>query len=202
VISVDVEKNMLAVRETEVLTSGSVNVSQVSFCFDQAWEDMVRTAVFRAGEVSRSVVLDQSGVCPIPWEVLTAELAGRTLYVGVFGLQGEQVVLPTVWGSLGTIQAGTGQEESAQEPTPDVYQQLLAAIQAGMVQGPPGPQGEKGDKGDKGDPGTGEHSELTGRDAEDQHPMTAITGLSRALGDKLDTQDAMSNMEIYQILEE
>lgn len=37
--------------------------------------------------------------------------------------------------------------------------------------------------------GTGDHTQLTNRDSNDQHPMSAITGLQSALGGKANTED-------------
>ncbi len=61
-------KNQLAVRRREPLTSGSVNVYQVRFEFSPDWEGLERTACSGRETESRSVPLDDSGVCEIPWE--------------------------------------------------------------------------------------------------------------------------------------
>lgn len=49
--------------------------------------------------------------------------------------------------------------------------------------GPQGPQGPQGPKGEA--QGTTDHQELKNRDAADQHPMEAITGLMEALAQKV-----------------
>lgn len=41
--------------------------------------------------------------------------------------------------------------------------------------------------------GTSDHSKLSNRDAEDQHPMSAITGLEKALGDKQPTGNYLTS---------
>lgn len=144
-------KNYLGVRQYEKITSGSVNVYPVQFRFNSDWDGLIRTAVFRAGGTARSVVLDNANECTIPWEVLTAPR--YELEVGVYGTKGGTVVLPTVWAVLGRIEEGAQLGENAQEPTPDVYQQIIAAVESGMLQGPQGPKGEKGEKGDPGEQG-------------------------------------------------
>ncbi|NBI84201.1 hypothetical protein D3Z48_19495 [Clostridiaceae bacterium] len=48
------DKNRLAVRKTETLTSGSVHVYAVQFSFSPDWDGMAKTAVFRAGGGFRS----------------------------------------------------------------------------------------------------------------------------------------------------
>ena len=50
-------KNMLSLRQREPVTSGSVNVYSVLFEFSDDWDGLARTAVFRAGQESRSILL-------------------------------------------------------------------------------------------------------------------------------------------------
>ena len=99
-----VEKNKLILLKREPVTSGSVNIYDVRFEFSADWEGLDRVAVFRAGCVSREVQLGPSGACLVPWEVL--RVPGYQLEVGVYGKQGEEVVLPTAWVSLGMILEG------------------------------------------------------------------------------------------------
>ena len=115
------KKNMLILRKRELITSGSVNVYKARFEFSEDWEGLTRTAVFRAGSEARSVLLDESGQCVIPWEVLSTPRAA--LRAGVYGTRDGEVVLPTVWENLGIIQDGTALGEEAQPPTPGVYEQ-------------------------------------------------------------------------------
>ncbi len=170
-------KTRLTVRQREPATSGSVNVYTARFEVSPDWDGLTRTAVFKAGAVSRSILLGDSGECTVPWEVL--EKPNVHLLAGVCGTRGGEVVLPTIWADLGTIQEGAVTGEDAQPPTPDLWEQRLeekqdkltgrpgqvvgfdengnAAAQDGggaePVPGPPGPQGPQGPKGEKGDPG-------------------------------------------------
>lgn len=121
------EKNQLNVLERELLTSGSVNVYPVRFTFSGAWDGLTKTAVFRAGDESRAVPLDGSGeTTVIPWEVLQS--AKWTLYAGVYGTRGGELVLPTVWTRLGEILEGAVPGELTRPPTPGLYEQLLEAV--------------------------------------------------------------------------
>lgn len=169
------DKNQIEVRKREPITSGSVNVYAVKFTFSTNWEGFTQKAVFQAGTVSRTVLLDETGLCTIPWEVLKD--SNYQLKAGVFGSQ-EQAALPTVWGYLGLILPGVpGDAEGAQPPTPDAWEQELAkkqnklvgqpdqlvgfdekgnavAVDAGeAMQGPPGPQGPQGEPGPQGPAG-------------------------------------------------
>lgn len=118
------DKSRLTVRGKEPLVSGSVNVYQVQFQFSGDWDGLSRTAVFRAGSDSRSILLDKSGRCTVPWEVLTSH--GQNLMTGVSGTGPEgNVVLPTIWANLGMIWEGVSSGESAKPPTPDIWEQEL-----------------------------------------------------------------------------
>lgn len=117
-------KNQMAVRRREPVTSGSVNVCAARFEFSDDWAGLERVAVFKAGNESRSVVLDEANACQVPWEVLT--VPGVPLRAGVYGTRGGEVVLPTIWAGLGTILQGVAPGEGAHPPTPDLWEQELA----------------------------------------------------------------------------
>lgn len=117
------EKNKLAVLEREPVTSGSVNAYAVQFEFSEDWEGLDKTAVFQAGCVSREALLDPSGACVVPWEVL--RVPGYQLKAGVYGKQGGEVVLPTVWADLGVILEGVPAGGSP-PPSPELWEQELA----------------------------------------------------------------------------
>ena len=117
-------KNKLEVLEREPVTSGSVNAYRVRFEFSPDWQGLTRKAVFKTGKGSRTVLLDESGECVIPWEVLT--VYGLPLMVGVFGTL-DETVLPTIWTSLGTVLEGVPTASpGARPPTPDAWEQALA----------------------------------------------------------------------------
>lgn len=173
-------KNMLTVRRREPVTSGSVNVYAVRFTFSEDWDGLTRKAVFRVGGMSRAVLLDEDGVCTLPWELLETYRPNMTLYAGVYGTR-EETALPTVWASLGTVFEGVSAGAEAQPPTPELWEQELArkgdnldydglelSLKSGDkvlssvkvsggggsgTQGPPGPQGEPGPQGPPGEKG-------------------------------------------------
>ncbi len=180
-------KVRLTVRKREPVTSGSVNVCEARFEFSPEWDGLTRTATFRAGGESRSVLLDESGVCVVPWEVLTKP--NVQLQAGVCGTRGGDIVLPTVWADLGTIHPGSAVGEKAGPTTPDLWQQELAGkgdelryteegelgLYAGerLLSSAPVRGGGEG--------GTMDHRLLAHRNAEGQHPISAIDGLKAAL---------------------
>ena len=214
-----VSKAAITVAQSVLLTSGMVQAVQVRFCFSPEWEGLTRTAVFRAGQVSVSCLLDEENCCTVPWECL--QTAGTHLMAGVYGTRAQEVVLPTVECSLGLICTGAQPAENTpQEPTPTLVQQLLTTAEAaaqtaasvradadaGLFCGETGPQGPKGDKGDtgetgptgpKGDPGeTGPQGPKGDKgDTGETGPAgpkgeTGETGPQGPKGDKGDTGDA------------
>ena len=171
------DKNKLTVQQREAVTSGSANTYRAAFEFSADWDGLEKVAIFRAGDVSVPILLDETGECVIPWEVM--QTAGLLLRAGVYGTQGEETVLPTIWANLGTILTGVEMPgEGAMPPTPELWQQELAAkgdslsldgvklfLKSGEkvlstvtipvggggggegTQGPPGPQGAPGKDG-------------------------------------------------------
>lgn len=125
------DKNRLTVRKREPVTSGSVNVYTARFEFSPDWDFLERVAVFKAGAETRNVLLDDSGECVIPWEVLASH--GQPLTAGVFGTRGGDTVLPTVWAGLGIVLEGVTAGADAQPPTPDLWQQELAGKGDGLT---------------------------------------------------------------------
>lgn len=113
------------VLQKETVTSGSVNVYLCEFDFNSDWDGLEKTAVFQSGDNKVSVLLT-TDQCQIPWEVL--QNPRRTLEVGVYGTKSGNVVLPTIWASLGTIKEGVYPGDASQPPTPGVYDQILAEI--------------------------------------------------------------------------
>ena len=169
-------KNQLEVHKKEPVTSGSANVYQARFGFSREWEGLKRTAVFKAGGVKKLVLLDGSGECSIPWEVLTKP--NVELMAEVYGTKDGSVVLPTVWAPLGVIREGVTDDEAVQQlPTPELWEQQLAMKGDRLVYDSqilsliagdkvlstaklerekepiPGPQGEAGPKGEQGEVG-------------------------------------------------
>lgn len=123
----EVNKNHLNVRTRELLTAGSQNVNTVEFRFNEAWDGLAKTATFKTSKKIISVLLNTNNTA-IPWEALAD--AGEILAVGVFGVSGETIVLPTVWGILGTVRDAAYLGDEEKEPTPDVYQKILDELNA------------------------------------------------------------------------
>lgn len=195
-------KNRLTVREKEPVTSGSVDVYTARFEFSPDWKGLTRKAVFKVGKTSRAVLLDESGRCTIPWEVLTCD--GHPLMVGVFGTSGE-TVLPTTWADLGTVLEGAKLGEDAHPPTPEVWEQELAGKGDGLEYDGLDLSLTSGGRRLStiqvaGAGGGSDHRVLSHRDAEEQHPISSITGLTDELGRIPEPVEPMTNEELEVIL--
>lgn len=146
-INVTVSGELAEAVRTGKLTTGMVGIP-VSFSFDAAWEGLKKIAVFRCGSVirDRSLILSESTT--VPHEVLMK--AEEKLFVGAEGrAEDGTLVIPTVWAEVGVVLSGanaTGREGKV--PTPNAYDDIMAAIKSGAVRGPEGPVGPQGPKGD------------------------------------------------------
>lgn len=159
---------------------------------------MEKTAVFKAGAQTVSVLLDDTGQCAIPWEVLGEDCCSHFLFAGVYGTREEAVVLPTVWASCGKIRMGVTPSADAQDFTPGIFEQVLGRLSEKQerLNGVPGQTVGFDEDGnamavyvlDGGEQATIDHRALTHRDDEDQHPIEAISGL-----------EEISNLEILKI---
>lgn len=107
------------------ITSGGKKEVRVEFSFDALWNGLGKTAIFYRDKSLVYHALLQDDACMIPWAVMMEP--GR-LYIGVYGANGETVrtseVLPMI------VEQGAVAAASSMEPTPNIYQQILAAYGA------------------------------------------------------------------------
>lgn len=131
-----VNKNLVSVRQTESMTSGSQNVYVCQFEFSDEWDYLERVAVFATdvgpdGPIEDPIynqILKEDNRCFIPWEV--NKLHNKHVYVGVFGAMNGQIVLPTIWVDIGAVLLGVTTGIDIEPPTPTLYQQLLSELNA------------------------------------------------------------------------
>lgn len=96
----------------------------------------------------------------------------KAIYVGVYGTHGNDIVLPTNWASMGTIIEGVKPGFESESPT-DPPQVTT---------------------------GVSDHRQLTHRDAEGQHPINSISGLSEALDRIGDPIEPLTNLDLEELL--
>lgn len=181
--------------------SDSIKYEKIKFDYPRDWGGLAKTAVFRNGNKTLSVVLDGNNSlcisddeCYIPHEMLT----GEEFTVSVFG-ENSDTRATTEQTAIKIKKSGYGEGDTPAEPTPTEYQQLVNianeikqlannALQIaesvrteadnGEYDGKKGDAGDKGDKGDKGDPFT--YSDFT--DAQ----LSLLKGEKGDKGDKGD----------------
>ena len=143
-------------NEQVLLTGGMVGLP-VTFIFDENWEGLRKTAVFRAGGKIVSCLDMEDSVC-VPWEIMAQ--GSCNLQIGVYGENDDgTLVIPTVWVEAGTIQPGADPNgDLGSEPAVKIWdlalegvQQVRAIAQSVRDDADRGLfRGEKGEKGDTG----------------------------------------------------
>lgn len=196
VLEYNVTGQNIELASPAMLVAGTVNEYTARFSFGADWEGYQRVAVFNADGTEREQLLTDD-TCKVPWEVL---LPGAYLKVGVYGTR-DGSRLPTIWTSHRQyIHDGAGPTDEAADPSPVLAEQILQRM------------GDLGDlktedksslvaainevKETGGGGGTADHSKLKNRDAADQHPMSAITGLEAALEGKQPTGNYLTDKDL------
>jgi len=203
-IKIEINESALKVTKKEAIVSGSIGIYKALFEFDSTWDGLSRKAVFEAGVIRKEVLLSNTGICDVPWEVLGHENVGKALKVGVYGTDATgALVRPTVYGKASdSILQGVGGATSGNEPSPDVYNQILTImsdteklvqdiredIDAGILKGDKGDQGEQGDRGEtglQGPRGESFDSKDVGRIDENEASITVLQNTIGTLNETL-----------------
>lgn len=110
------------------ITTGCRGQFQAVVDADESWAGLSKTVIFYTGFRAKAVLLGQENSCLVPAEALTGP--GATLTVGVQGVEGETIrcsALAQVAGLVPGAYLPVTEDPTAQ---PDLYSQLLAAIEA------------------------------------------------------------------------
>ena len=184
ILEYNVTGQHIELSSAAMLVAGTVNEYTARFSFSADWDGYQRVSVFNADGTEREQLLTDD-TCTVPWEVL---LPGAHLKVGVYGTK-DGSRLPTIWTFRRQyIHDGAGPTDEAAAPSPVISEQILQRMgdlselktddKSSLVAA----VNEVKETGGGG--GTSDHAKLKNRDAADQHPMSAITGLSDALAGK------------------
>ena len=106
----------------------------VKLSFSAEWEGLTKTAVFRAGEVTKDVADIQDAVV-IPAECTREE--GELLQLGIYGVDAQgTVAIPTLWASIGRItEAADPSGDETTDPSLPVWAQVLEMVKQLEEQG-------------------------------------------------------------------
>ena len=122
---IKINNNSAEVVGGEFYTSGMVG-AKIAFQFSEEWNGLTKTVVFQTDHLQKDV-LNVTNVCTIPHECL--EKAGERLVVGVYGTNGNDIVIPTIYVSLGRIKQGADPSgDVSADPTLPVWAQVQEAI--------------------------------------------------------------------------
>ncbi|MBR3704477.1 MAG: hypothetical protein IKM11_03195 [Oscillospiraceae bacterium] len=128
-IEIKVSGQIVSVQETAPLFAGSADIHTCRFTFDKRWKGFRKSAVFRAGAETHTMLLGEDDCCTLPWEMLTRKNIGQQLEVGVYGVSAQTEIITSVWDTLGMIREGTQPSADARNPTDAVYEQIMARLQ-------------------------------------------------------------------------
>lgn len=115
----------ITIDESSLAVSGTVQMYESEFVFDEAWTGLTPTAVFRVG--SAGTVYEMSltnGKCIVPAEVLANK---GILYVGCYGVNGAKQY-PTIWAKEIYVHQGVTDGDTPSTPTPSIYAQIIAQL--------------------------------------------------------------------------
>lgn len=125
IINVECMDQELVITNSPVIASGGVHENFIAFNFCEKWDGLGKTAVFYRNEKERFYsVLDPDDVCEVPHEVTDYE---GTMYFGVYGESDEVTKTSKILKYKINQGAMTTLLNPSEEPTPDIYQQLLSA---------------------------------------------------------------------------
>ncbi len=119
--------------ETAVV-SDSVNYLDCHFTFSPDWEGVTPVATFGHSQVAEPItVAIVDGVCRVPWEVIQPH--GFSMAVYGSGKDGAGLFshIPTDTVTVEVGKSGVAERVAPAAPTPDLYDTLMAEIQAGVA---------------------------------------------------------------------
>ena len=109
----------------EPLTSGMVG-QPIHFEYSHDFDGLAITAVFTDGKNTVNVV-NPGNECIIPHEVLTT--VGAMVKVGIYAVKGDELVIPTVYATIGVVQKGADPRgDVSADPTLPVWAQIQGII--------------------------------------------------------------------------
>ena len=207
------------VTNFERLTSGMVG-KKIQVIYSEEWNGLTKTATFTNEYDAERDAVNPNGIIEIPHEVL--HLDGKHCKIAFYGYtieNGEKnYALPTIYADLGLIEKGAKPSAPTAPISPTVEEQLQADIDeangtateakelaednATRIDGNDSTLADHEERiealeeGGGGGGGTTDHRQLSNRDAANQHPMSAITGLTEALNGKQAAGDYATSGEL------
>lgn len=123
VIQAQVTDQAMQLTNWPKLASGGVNEVQVQFAFCSLWDGFAKTAIFYNDPAKVYAVLVADNAAVVPHEVMADDGA---FYMGVFGTNAAGQTRTTEVLALEVVQGAITTATAVSDPTPDIYQQILA----------------------------------------------------------------------------
>lgn len=112
-------QNLTRLDDYEVVAN-SKNYLKARFQFEtEEWQG-TKTAVFRNGYIIKKQIIDENGVCDVPWEVIKLSCFSVSVFCGDLITTEENIVR--------VKSSGYMEGDFSQPPTPDVYAQVLSRL--------------------------------------------------------------------------
>lgn len=135
VIKAKCTDQQLKLIEIPVIASGGVNEIRAEFEFCEKWDGFAKTAIFYKEETDIYYsLLDSNDTCVVPWEVCYTDGAFK---ISVFGNKGDARRTSTTVRCK--VRKGAMTDNTIpSNPTPDIYDQILADLARSRVIAPVG----------------------------------------------------------------
>lgn len=205
----NVDKSNVKLSGKDTIVVGGVKTLGIIFNFSDDWDNLTTiVAVFKTPKVVMAIDVTNDRTTTIPWEC--CDRIGDEIFVGAYGIDEEgSVVNPTTWTRIGVVVDGvriTNAVES--EPTKTIFSKILDDIDSinSSINEIVEAADEMSDAIETLEVRTLEHREkidtnedniefyshhpnIKDRGKPDQHPISAVEGLSDALDDSLVPDD-------------
>ena len=127
---VKVDAARAACIKLDRLTDGMVG-AKIEFQFSSEWDNLTKIAVFTNPVTTKDVLLT-SNECVIPWEILAEK--HKRVRVGVYGMDGKEIVLPTVYADIGVVfPAAEPSGDASANASPELWAQATDIAQKALV---------------------------------------------------------------------
>lgn len=125
-LQIELEKQLLKIKNQELIASGDSNFDSCTFTFDELWNGFTKTAVFYQDKSNvQYTVLESDNTCMIPTAAMAR--AGR-MYIGVFGIK-DTAVLSSTLATIDIMEGAISGDTVSTEPTDDVFLAIIAQYQ-------------------------------------------------------------------------
>jgi hypothetical protein len=112
-----VEEQTLRLVSKQTVVADSLNYLTCKFEFSSEWDNIGKTAVFVSPTDAVYTVILENDRCDVPWEVIQSP----SFQVSVFG--GDRITANLI--TVNVTKSGYFEGDFSEEPTPDMYTQLL-----------------------------------------------------------------------------